>query len=52
MPKTTDRVAGMAGSAQPYVERAIHDEELRDHVKQAYAAARDIYERAASGPAG
>jgi hypothetical protein len=44
MPKTTDRVAGMAGSARPYVERAIHDEELRGHVKQAYAAARDIYD--------
>jgi len=44
MPKTTDRVAGMAGSARPYVERAIHDEELRDHVKQAYAAAKDIYD--------
>jgi hypothetical protein len=34
----------MAGSARPYVERAIHDEELRDHVKQAYAAAKDIYD--------
>ena len=44
MPKATDRVAGMAGSARPYVERAIHDEELRGHVKQAYAAAKDIYD--------
>ncbi len=26
------------------MERALHDEELRDHVKQAYSAARDIYE--------
>jgi len=34
----------MAGSARPYVERAIHDEELRGHVKQAYAAAKDIYD--------
>ncbi|MGE5272500.1 MAG: hypothetical protein ACM3QU_01840 [Verrucomicrobiota bacterium] len=25
------------------MDRALHDEELRDHVKQAYAAARDIY---------
>ena len=44
MPKTTERVAGMAGGARPYVERAIHDEELRGHVKQAYAAAKDIYD--------
>jgi hypothetical protein len=44
MPKTKDRVSGVAGTARPYVERALHDEELRDHVKQAYAAARDIYD--------
>jgi hypothetical protein len=44
MPKTKDRVAGVAGTAKPYVERAMHDEELRDHVKQAYYAAREIYD--------
>jgi hypothetical protein len=44
MPKTKDRVAGVAGNAKPYVERALRDEELRDHVKQAYAAAREIYD--------
>jgi hypothetical protein len=41
----------MAGSARPYVERAMHDEELREHVKQAYAAARDIYDELV-GPRG
>ena len=46
MPKTTDKVASMAGTAKPYVDRALHDEELRDHVKQAYAAARDDLRRA------
>jgi hypothetical protein len=51
MPKTKDRVAGMAENARPYVERAIRDEELRDHVKQAYAAARDIYDELV-GPRG
>lgn len=40
----TDRMTGVAGTAKPYVERALHDEELRDHVKQAYAAAREIYD--------
>jgi hypothetical protein len=44
MPNTTERVATMAGTAKPYVDRALHDEELRDHVKQAYAAARTIYD--------
>jgi hypothetical protein len=44
MPKTTEKVATVAGTAKPYVDRALHDEELRDHVKQAYAAARSIYD--------
>jgi hypothetical protein len=26
------------------VDRALHDEQLRNHVKQAYSAARDIYD--------
>jgi hypothetical protein len=44
MPKTTDKVASMAGTAKPYVDRALNDAELREHVKQAYAAARSIYD--------
>jgi hypothetical protein len=44
MPKTKDRVSDFAGSAKPYVDRALHDDELRDHVRQAYSAAREIYE--------
>ncbi len=44
MLKTKDRVAGVAGTAKPYVERALHDDELREHVKQAYSAAREIYD--------
>jgi hypothetical protein len=51
MPKTKDRVAGVAESARPYVDRALHDEELRDHVKQAYSAARTIYDELV-GPRG
>ena len=31
--KTTEKVAAMAGTAKPYVERALHDEELREHVE-------------------
>ena len=44
MHKTKDKVADVAGTARPYVERALHDEELRDHVKMAYSAAREIYD--------
>jgi hypothetical protein len=47
MPKTKDRVTGVAGTAKPYVERAINDEELRTHVKQAFAAAKEIYDELA-----
>src|SRR5436190_4061721 len=45
MPKTADKVASVAGTARPYVDRAMHDEELREHVKEAYAAARTIYDQ-------
>lgn len=51
MPKTKDRVAGVADTAKPYVERALHDDELREHVKQAYTAAREIYDQLV-GPRG
>jgi hypothetical protein len=51
MPRTKDKVAGVAGTAKPYVERALHDEELREHVKQAYSAAREIYDELV-GPRG
>jgi hypothetical protein len=44
MPKTAEKVASVAGTAKPYVDRALHDEELRDHVKQAFVAAREIYD--------
>ena len=51
MTKTKDRVSGVAGNAKPYVERALKDEELREHVKQAYVAAREIYDELV-GPRG
>jgi hypothetical protein len=51
MHKTRDKVTSAAGTAKPYVERALHDEELREHVKQAYSAARDIYDELV-GPRG
>jgi hypothetical protein len=39
----TDRVTAAAFSARPYVQRAITDEELRESVKSAFQAFRDVY---------
>ncbi len=42
--KTKEKVSGAAGTVKPYVDRAIHDEELRDNLRNAYSAARDVYD--------
>jgi hypothetical protein len=44
MVRGKEKVYEAAGSAKPYVDRALHDEELRENVRNAYAAAREIYE--------
>jgi hypothetical protein len=44
MPKTRDKVSDAAGNVKPYVERAIRDEDLRDNVKAAFQAAREVYD--------
>ena len=43
MAKTKDKVSDAAGNVKPYVDRAIHDAELRDNVRNAYESARSIY---------
>ena len=48
MTYTKEKVAGAASSARPYVERAIHDKELRDNVRNAYSSARAVYDELAS----
>ena len=49
MKTTTDRVSGAAGNARPYIERALTDEELRDNVKHAFKAAREVYDELIGG---
>lgn len=49
MAMTKDRFSDAAGSARPYVERAFKDEEVRDSMKSALAAARDIYSELVGG---
>ncbi len=44
MPVTKDSVKFAAEAAGPYVGRAIRDEEFRENLRAAFAAARSIYE--------
>ena len=43
MAKTKDKVSDAANNAKPYLDRALHDEELRENVRNAYESARTIY---------
>jgi hypothetical protein len=45
--ETKDRVFHAADNARPYIDRALHDEELRESVVRAFAAARELYEELA-----
>jgi hypothetical protein len=44
MAKTKDKVSDAANNAKPYIDRALHDEELRESVRNAYESARGIYD--------
>jgi hypothetical protein len=39
-----DKVYGAVDTARPYAERLARDDELHEHVKNAYASARSIYD--------
>ena len=43
MAKTKDRLYDTADTVRPYVDRAIHDDDLRDNLKEAFNSARDVY---------
>jgi hypothetical protein len=43
MPKTREKVSDAASNVKPYVDRALHDEELRESVRSAYESARAVY---------
>jgi hypothetical protein len=47
--RTVERVAGRASGVKPYVERAMTDEKVRDDVRDAIAAAREIYDELIGG---
>jgi hypothetical protein len=44
MTKAKDRVSDAAMNVKPYVERAVHDDDLRENVKAAFQAAREVYD--------
>lgn len=44
MAKTTERVRSATDSARPYVERALRDDEFRESLRAAFAAAKQIYD--------
>jgi hypothetical protein len=43
MAKTRDKVSDAADNVKPFIDRALHDEELRESVRNAYESARTIY---------
>lgn len=43
MHKTRDKVSDAAENVKPFIDRAMHDEELRESVRNAYESARSIY---------
>jgi len=49
MAKTTDKVLERTGSARPYIERAIKDEDLRENLRNAFESAREVYNELLGG---
>jgi hypothetical protein len=49
MAKTSDKVYDAADSVKPYVQRAMHDEKLREDVLSAFATAKDLYTELVGG---
>jgi hypothetical protein len=49
MAKTREKVLDKAGTARPYIERAMKDEDLRDNVRNAFDSAREIYNELIGG---
>ena len=43
MAKTKDRLYDTADTMRPYVDRALHDDDLHDNLKEAFSAAREVY---------
>jgi hypothetical protein len=49
MAKAKEKVWGASENVRPYVERAMKDEELRKNVRDAFEAAREVYNELIGG---
>ena len=49
MVKTKDRLYDTADTMRPYVDRALHDDDLHDNLKEAFNAAREVYSELLGG---
>jgi len=49
MAKTRDKLLDRTGSARPYIQRALTDEDLRDNVRNAFESAREVYNELLGG---
>src|SRR5438128_10055053 len=49
MTKTKEKLLDRTGSARPYVERALTDEDLRQNVRNAFESAREVYNELIGG---
>ncbi len=43
MVKTKEKLYDKADTMRPYVDRALHDDDLHDNLKEAFNAAREVY---------
>jgi hypothetical protein len=44
MTRTREKLLDRTGSARPYVERALTDEDLRENLRNAWGSAREVYD--------
>jgi len=49
MSKTRDKLLDRTGSARPYIERAMTDEDLRVNIRNAFESAREVYNELLGG---
>lgn len=49
MARGKDKLFDGVETVRPYVDRALHDDEIRDSLREAFAAAREIYGELSAG---
>jgi len=49
MTKAKDKLLDRTGSARPYIERAITDEDVWDNIRNAFESAREVYNELLGG---